>query len=308
MTTRTIAPDQRPLIGLLFVISAAFAFSAKAVIIKVAYGYGAQITPIMMMALRMLMSLPFFVVAILIIERNKGSSHQPLTGEDKLRLLGLGIIGFYLAAFLDFLGLSYISASLERLILLLYPTLVVLLSAIFLRRAITLKEAMALLVSYLGILIVFYQELSLAGSNIMLGSALIFGSATAFAIYLIGSGEMIRHLGASRFTAYAMTIACIVTLFHFGVAFDAQVLALPIEVYGLALLMAVVSTVVPTFLMSAGIHHLGAGPASIISALGPVMTIFLAYMFLDEQLTAVQFLGAALVMMGVFVVSGKKKG
>ena len=306
MTTQTIAQDQRPFIGLLFVLTAAFSFSAKAVIIKLAYGYGANITPIMLMALRMLMSLPFFIAAIYLLESN--NNHQPLTGKDKLRLFGLGIIGYYLASLLDFLGLSYISASLERLILLLYPTLVVLLSAIFLRRAIAVKEAVALLVSYVGIIIVFHQEFTLAGSNIILGTALVFGSATAFAIYLIGSGEMIKHLGATRFTAYAMTIACIVTLLHFGVAFDAQVMALPREVYGLALLMAVVSTVIPAFLMSAGIHYLGAGPASIISAMGPVMTIFLAYLVLDEQLTAVQFLGAVLVMVGVFVVSSKKKG
>ena len=262
----------------------------------------------MLMALRMSMALPFFITAIILLECNKRNNHRPLTGKDKFRLLSLGVVGFYVAAWLDFQGLSYISASLERLILLLYPTLVILLSAIFLRRPINVKEAVALMVSYVGIIIVFYQELNLADSNIMLGSALIFGSATAFAIYLIGSGEMIKHLGAPRFTAYAMTIACMATLAHFAMEFDPVVMDLPVDVYILALLMAVVSTVIPAFLMSAGIYHLGAGPASIISAMGPVMTIFLAYLVLDEQLTAVQFLGAALVIAGVFVVSsGKKK-
>lgn len=305
MTTQVASSNQRPLIGLLFVIGAALAFSAKAVIIKVAYGYSAQVTPIMLMALRMLISLPFFLAAIVIIELS--GSYPSINHKDRLRLLILGVVGFYLAAYLDFLGLSYISASLERLILLLYPTLVVLFSAFFVGRPIKAEEAMALFISYMGIVLVFYQEFTLAGADIILGSALVFGSATTFAIYLIGSGAMINRMGATRFTAYAMTIACIATLIHFGMDFDSAVATLPAQVYGLAVLMAIISTVIPAFLMSAGIHHLGAGPASIISSLGPVMTIFLAYLYLDEQLTKVQILGAALVIAGIFVVS-KKKG
>ncbi len=305
MNTKTIKVAHQPFIGLLFVITAAFTFSAKAIIIKVAYSYGAHISPIMLMALRMLMALPFFLFAIMIVERRQ--AHAPLTRKDIGHLFGLGIIGFYLASYLDFVGLSYISASLERLVLLLYPTLVVVLSALFLRRRITIEEAIALTVSYVGIIIVFYEEVTIAGTHILLGSALVFGSATAFAIYLIGSGEMVKRLGSTRFTAFGMTIACIATLVHFGADFDAAVMELPKEVYGLTLLMAVVSTVIPTFLMNAGIQRLGASPAAIISATGPVMTIFLAYLVLDEQLTTIQFLGAALVMAGVFVVSGKTR-
>lgn len=305
MSTQTITPNPRPFIGLMFVISAAFAFSAKAVIIKIAYGYGAHITPLMLMTLRMLFALPFFVIAIFLIERK--NSYTALTPKDKLHLVGLGVIGFYLAAYFDFLGLHYISASLERLVLLLYPTLVVVLSAIFLKHKITAREAIALAVSYIGIVTVFYEELSIAGTDVVLGSALILASATAFAIYLIGSGQMVKRVGAMRFTAYAMTIACVTTLIHFGIEFDATVATLPIEVYGLALLMAIISTVIPTFLMNAGIQHLGAGPASIISSLGPVMTIFLAYLILDEQLSLIQMAGATLVISGVFVVNSKKK-
>ena len=305
MNSKTIRADLQPFIGLLLVLAAAFAFSTKAVIIKIAYGYGAYISPIMLMSLRMLMSLPFFLLAIFILERN--NNHAPLSRRDIAHLFGLGVVGFYLAAYLDFLGLSYISASLERLILLLYPTLVVLLSALFLGRAITGKEIVALVVSYLGIIIVFAEELTLADANVALGSALIFGSATAFAIYLTGSGMMVKRLGATRFTAYAMTIACLATLIHFGLDFDTEIISLPVEVYGLALLMAVVATVVPAFLMNAGIQRIGASPAAIISATGPIMTLFLAYFFLSEQLTPVQIAGAALVMVGVFVVSNSLK-
>lgn len=312
MKTQTITANRsdnraarRPLAGLILVLFAAFSFSAKAVIIKVAYGYGTQVTPIVLMALRMAMALPFFIVAIYIIERR--NDHAPLSAGDKRRLVGLGVIGFYLAAYFDFLGLNYISASLERLILLLYPTFVVLLSAFFLRRAITAREAVSLIISYVGIVIVFYEELTIAGQNTLLGSAFILASAAAFAIYLFGSGEMVKRLGAMRFTAYAMTIACLATLIHFGIQYDDAVTQLPTEVYGLALLMAVLSTVIPTFLMNAGIHHLGASHAAIISALGPVMTIFLAYLILNEQLTPVQCLGAGLVVVGAFVVSNRAK-
>ncbi|MFC1749885.1 DMT family transporter [Pseudomonadota bacterium] len=298
-TTRSI-----PIVGLMFVLVGAFTFSAKAVIIKLAYGYGAEVSPIVLMTLRMVMSLPFFLVAGYLFQR--GANHAPLNRRDYVHLIGVGVLGYYLAAYLDFLGLSYISASLERLVLLLYPTLVVLMSALFFRRPITRREAVALLVSYVGIVIVFAEELSLAGADIILGSALVFGSATAFALYLVGSGELMKRMGAMRFTSYAMSIACIATIIHFGIDYDAAIYALPKEVYGLSLIMAVVCTVIPTFLMNAGIHRIGASPAAIVSSIGPVMTIFLAYLVLGEQLTFVQFIGAVLVMVGVFVVSNKK--
>ncbi|TPW10698.1 MAG: hypothetical protein FD130_2151, partial [Halothiobacillaceae bacterium] len=257
-----------------------------------------------LLTLRMVMSLPFFLAALLFIGRN--SHPAPLSGSDRLHLVALGVIGYYLASYLDFVGLSYISASLERLLLLLYPTLVVLISALLFRRAIAGREAVALIISYLGIVIVFAEELTLDGTNTMLGAAFIFGSAVAYALYLIGSGVMVARLGAMRFTAYAMTIACLATLTHFALHFDVAISALPSEVYGFALLIAIVSTVIPTFLMSAGIQRIGANSAAIISSLGPIMTIFFAYLFLGEALSYVQFIGALLVMVGVFVISRKK--
>jgi drug/metabolite transporter (DMT)-like permease len=305
MKTEHVMNTKQPLVGLLMVVISSLAFSTKAVIIKLAYSYGAEITPINLMCLRMVMSLPFFLLAIFLLERKKGVIH--LTRHDCYKLLGLGVVGFYFAAYLDFVGLSYISASLERLILLLYPTLVVLLSSLFLRRPIHRREGIALMVSYLGIMTVFYEALTLDGPNIMLGSLAVLGSATAFAIYLIGCGEMVKRMGSMRFTAYAMTIACLATLFHFMLSSNAAVIGLPQPVYGLAMLMAVLSTVIPAFLMNAGIQRIGASPAAIISAMGPISTIFLAYLILDERLTPVQFLGAGLVMIGVLVVSAKKR-
>ncbi len=304
METKVTSPHNHNLTGLLFVVAAAFAFSTKAIIIKLAYAYGSHITPIMLMSLRMIMALPFFIVIIYALNRKKQTA---LNGKDKIQLLLFGIIGFYLAAYLDFVGLSYISASLERLVLLLYPTLVVLISAVIFRRAINRKEIVALAISYIGIIIVFAEAFSLDGANIIIGASFVFGSAIAFAIYLIGSGVMVKRIGSTRFTAYAMSIACVATLFHFALDFDSGILELPTEVYGLTLLMAVLSTVIPAFLMNEGIQRIGANPASIISSLGPVMTIFLAYLLLDEQLSLIQCIGALLVMVGVFVVTYKTK-
>lgn len=306
MNVHPIPTSRTPLIGLLLVLTAAVAFSTKAIIIKLAYAYGGQVSPIILLTLRMVMSLPFFLIALVVLGRD--STHPtPLNSGDYLHLVILGVIGFYLAAYLDFVGLSYISASLERLVLLLYPTLVILLSALIFRRAITAREAIALIISYLGIIIVFAEELTISGANILLGTSFIFGSATAYALYLIGSGVMVKRIGAMHFTAYAMTIACVVTIIHFGFVFDEAIMTLPTAVYCLSLLMAILSTVIPTFLMNAGIQRIGANPAAIISSMGPVMTIFLAYLFLNEQLSYLQSIGALLVIAGVFVISPRNR-
>lgn len=290
--------------GLIYVLLASLGYSTKAIIIKLGYGYGLQVTPIIYMTLRMGLSLPFFVAMLIVDQRHH--NHPALTRDDWLHLIGLGIVGYYLAVYLDFVGLSYISASIERLILLLYPTLVVLLSALLYRRPISRKEGLALLISYLGIIVVFYEEFTLAGDNLLPGATLIFGSAFTFATYLTGSGVMVQRIGAIRFTAYVLTIACITTLVHFAIDFDAQIFQLPTEVYWLALLMAIISTVAPALLMNIGIHKIGSGPAAIVSSIGPVMTIVLAWLVLDEVLTVVQMVGGVLVMVGAYVVGRRK--
>lgn len=290
--------------GLIYVLLASLGYSTKAIIIKLGYSYGLHVTPIIYMTLRMGLALPFFIAMLVVDQRRH--NHPPLTRDDWLHLIGLGVVGYYLAVYLDFVGLSYISASLERLILLLYPTIVVLLTALIYRRPISRREGLALLISYLGIIIVFYEEFSLAGENLLLGATLIFGSAFTFATYLTGSGMMVQRLGAIRFTAYALTIACITTLIHFALAFDAQIFQLPTEVYGLALLMAIISTVAPALLMNIGIHKIGSGSAAIVSSIGPMMTIVLAWVVLGEVLTVVQMVGGVLVMAGAYVVGRKQ--
>lgn len=292
-------------LGIIFVIIGAIAFSAKAVMIKFAYAYGANVDPISLMMLRMVMALPFFLVVAFWTNRN--SSHEPLSRKDWVAIILLGILGYYMASLLDFKGLQYISAGLERLILFLYPTFVVLLSAIFLKRKISRSEVLALLLSYGGIMFVVMDNVAIDSVNVMKGGLLVAGSALAFAFFLIGSGEMIKRVGSTRFTAYAMTISCIVTILHYVVTHEFLLPDFPEQVYGLALLLAIVSTVIPAFLMNAGIRRVGASSASIMSSIGPISTLILAYFLLDETINSIQLIGTALVVMGVYLVGRSKQ-
>ena len=304
-TIETNLPSRPALSGGLLVLLAAVGFSAKAVLVKLAYAYSPQLDAITLMSLRMLLSLPFFLLVALWTHRN--GDHARLTLRDFAMVAGLGVLGFYLAGFLDFAGLSYISAGLERLILFLYPTLVVVCSALFFGRHMTSRERIALLLSYGGIALVFGTQALSSSPHMLLGSALVFGAALAFAIYILISGKVVRRLGSARYTAYAMTSACFATGVHFAATHHVAGLDLPAKVYGVVLLMAVFCTVIPAFLLSAGMHRIGANSTSIISSIGPVITLFLAYLLLDERMTTVQLAGTTLVIAGVVIASTRGK-
>lgn len=300
MENRQVTAQQR-LLGSLMVLLAAIGFSAKAVLVKLAYAYSAGLDAITLMTLRMLFALPFFLIVAFWLQRQ---SHIPAPTRRELGLIAvLGILGFYVASLLDFSGLAYIPAGLERLILFLYPTLVVLFSALFYRRPVTLRERGALVLSYLGIMVVFLQPLAVVPARLWLGVALVLGSAVVFALYLMLSGAQVRRSGSVTYTVYAMTAASLAAGVHFGVSHPVSDLDLPLQVYGMALLMALLSTVLPAFLMHAGIHRIGAGPASIMGSAGPVATLFLAWWLLDEPLTLVQMVGTAMILVGVVLVS-----
>ncbi|PPK75762.1 threonine/homoserine efflux transporter RhtA [Methylobacter tundripaludum] len=301
--------NRQAIIGCLFVLLGAFGFSAKAVLIKLAYDYSHQLDVITLMVLRMAISLPFFLVVALwpVNNSTKAEDAQRLNRQDWLMIFGLGILGYYVASYLDFAGLQYISAGLERLILFLYPTFVVLFTAAIQRRAINRHQALALALSYAGMILVFVDNRAeLASSGLLLGSALVLASAIAFAFFLMGSGMMVKRIGSTRFTAYSMTVACLATGLHFVIQHGVKLLNLPANIYWLALIMAIFSTVLPAFLMNAGIRRIGAGSASIISSIGPIGTLALAFLLLNETLTAAQLAGTALVLIGVYVVSRAK--
>lgn len=302
MTTRTIETSLgagSALAGSFMVLLAAAGFSAKAVLVKLAYAYSPRLDAVTLMSLRMSLSLPFFVLAAMWSHRNGG--YGRLTRYDLTAVIGLGVLGFYLAGYLDFTGLRYITAGLERLILFLYPTLVVFLSALLHRRPMGRRERTALVLSYVGIAVVVDGHVATGAPHLLLGSALVFGAAVAFALYILISEHMVRRLGSVRLTAYVMSAACLATAVHFGLSHHPSALVLPPEVYAVGLIMAVFSTVLPAFLLSAGMRRIGAGATSIISSIGPVITLGLAYLLLGEPLTPGQCAGTALVIGGVII-------
>ena len=300
---KNIFSSRQKLTGILFAVVAAIGFSAKAIMVKLAYIDG--VDAITLLALRMAFSLPFFLIVAAMANRNKRS--QALTAKDKLAVVGLGLIGYYLASYLDFLGLQYISAGLERLILFLYPTMVVLISALIFKHRIVRSVLFALLISYAGIALVFLQDMHVLQHNAPLGSLLVFGSALAYAVYLVGAGHTIARIGATRFTAYVMTVACVACLTQFAVTHPVTDLNLPSRVYGLSIAMAVFSTVLPAFLLAAAMRRIGSMHTSMIGSIGPISTLFLAYVFLGEQLSLIQIIGSILVLVGVLMISLNKR-
>ncbi len=300
-TAQSTLSKRNALLGFGLAALAAIGFSTKAILVKLAYYE--PIDAVTLLTLRMLFSAPFFLIIAL---RHAGQKHlSPLSAKDYLALLVLGLLGYYLSSLFDFIGLQYISAGLERLILFLYPTFVVVISALLLGRAFGRKEVVALLLSYAGIGVVFRDELNIQSEHLLMGAGFVFASTLTYAAYLIGTGETIARIGASRFTAYAMLVACSATVAQFAVTHPPEALLLSMRVYQLSLVMAIISTVLPVFMLSASIRLIGSGHASLIGSIGPVSTLFLAAVFLGEQMTIQQIGGAALVMAGVLSLTLK---
>jgi drug/metabolite transporter (DMT)-like permease len=280
--------------GLMLALAGATAFSAKAIIVKLAYRHGVDAVTLIM--LRMLLALPLFLALAWWAGRGRPS----LTARDWRVVVGLGFCGYYLASFLDFAGLQYITASLERLILYLNPTLVMLLGWVLFKRRVTRGQLAAFAVSYLGILVVFGAELRLEGRDVLLGSALVFGSALSYAVYLVYSGQEVQRLGSLRLTGLATSVACVLCIAQYLVLRPVgTALALPVEVWGLSVLNAVACTFAPVLMMMMAIERVGASVASQAGMVGPVFTILLGALLLGEPFTVWVAAGTVLVMAGV---------
>jgi len=297
--TSYISGFVKPL-GVICAILAAVGFSGKAILVKLAYPEG--ITAVPLLALRMLFSAPIFLI-IATLEARKA---QKLSSTDLFKITGLGFVGYYLSSLFDFMGLQHISAGLERLILFLYPTFVVLISALLFRRPIKPYQVGALTLCYSGIAIVYFHESTADNPQLFIGSILVLTSCLTYAGYLIGAGEMIRKVGATRFTAYAMLASCVVALsqYLYSNSID-DLMGYSPRVYEFSLLMAVFSTVLPVFCLAYAIKQIGAGNAAMIGSLGPVATILMASYFLNEPITATQSMGSALVLLGVTWVGSR---
>lgn len=288
-------------IGLAFAICGAVGFSFKAILVKLAYRHGVDAETLL--ALRMAFSLPFFLVMGWAASRR---AVHALDARDWAWMAGLGLFGYYLASYLDFLGLDYISAALERLILFLYPTVVIVLSALFLGKPVTRRMLAALALSYLGIALAVGHDLDVSGTarDVVLGCALVFASAVSYALYLMGNGEVVGRLGSSRVTAYASSFACFFSLAQFAVMRPlAAIAAQAWQVYAYAGLMTVFSTVAPVWMVSEAIRRLGAGPVSLTGTLAPAITMLLGWLILGETIGFYQLAGMAMVIAGVAVMA-----
>lgn len=283
--------------GLLLATLGAIAFSGKAIIVKLAYRYGVDAVTLIMY--RMLFALPMF----LILSWWAGRGRPALSRSDVRAVLGLGFSGYYLASFLDFAGLRYISASLERLILYLNPTLVLGLGAFLFGRKVTRQQVVALAVSYAGVLCVFGREATLQGANTPLGATLVFGSAVSYALYLSYSGEEVKRLGALRLTGLASTVACLICIGQFLALRPLSAMAVAPQVLWLSALNATVCTFAPVLMVMMAIERIGASLTAQTGTIGPLSTILMAVVLLGEPFTAWVAAGTALVVAGIWLLA-----
>ncbi len=279
-------------------------FSLRPGLIKYAYAYATD--PITLLALRMGFSLPFFIVIAWWIERTQPA--RKLSARDWWDIAFLGFIAYYAASFLDFLGLQYVAAGVGRLIMFLYPTVVVLLSWLWMKRPPGKRQLVAVTMSYLGLVLVFYERLDQQHASFFLGAALVFAAAVSYAIYLVMGTEVIKRIGSLRFTAYSMIVASLICLAQFIALRPLSALTLPMPVYWSAIIMAVGSTVIPIFMTSEALKRVGANRFAVMGMLGPITTIAFGYVGLEERLTPLQCAGAIAVMIGVLIVTLKPKG
>ncbi|WP_462254612.1 DMT family transporter [Ferruginibacter sp.] len=291
--------------GFVVTFIGAILFSTKAVIVKKAFT-DIKVDALSLLALRMICALPFYLIVA--FYKTNQHANKKLTQKQWWFLIVLGLMGYYISSFLDFVGLQYISAGLERLILFLYPTITVLITTLFFKQKINNVQKLALLLTYAGIAIAFFGELKIdsGNPNFYLGSGLIFLCAITYGFFVAGSGQLIPQIGATKFTAYAMMVACIGVLLHYFITGNFTAIqngGNTFWFYGI--LLAVVATVIPTFLISSGLKKMGANNVAIVSSIGPVSTIIQAHFILGEEIFMAQIVGMVLVIAGVVMIGWK---
>ncbi|MFM7532012.1 MAG: DMT family transporter [Rubrivivax sp.] len=289
------APDRQ---GLALAVLGAVCFAGKAIIVKLAYRH--EVDAVTLIMLRMAVALPCFVLLALCAGRGRA----PLSGRDWLAVLGLGFIGYYLSSFLDFIGLQYITASLERLILYLSPTMVLILGRVLHGRRVGRGKLAALGLSYLGVLLVFGHELSLEGRDVLLGSGLVFASTITYAVYLVYSGQVVSRIGAARLTGLATAFACVLCIAQFLVLRPVSLLGgLHPQVLWLSLLNGTVCTFAPVLMLMVALQRIGPGLTSQVGMVGPVSTVAMGVLILGEPFTVWTAAGSVLVIAGVAALS-----
>ena len=295
----TPAPPHR-LQGILLAGVGAIAFSGKAIIVKLAYRYGVDAVTILMY--RMLFAFPLFIT----LSWWAGRGKPPLSGSDWLLLAGLGFSGYYLASYLDFAGLQYISANLERLILYLNPTFVLAVSALAFKVKVQPRQWAALVVSYLGVFVVFGHDISLQGDHVVFGSLLVLGAAVSYALYLLFSGQAVKRLGPLRITGGATSIACVLCIAQFFVLRRPADMVVAPEVVWLSLLNATLCTFLPVVLIMLAIARVGPPVVAQVGIVGPLSTILLSVLLLGEPFTVWVAGGTAIALFGVWLLTRRR--
>jgi drug/metabolite transporter (DMT)-like permease len=283
--------------GIVLAAIGAVLFSSKAIVIKLSFPYGP--TAETLLGLRMAFAFPFFLLVLHWFEKKP----KPVMGlRDWLQITLLGAIGYYLASYLDFLGLQYITVGLERVILYLNPAIVLLLSALFLGKRITPMQFAAMVLAYIGVVFVYWHDLSVSSDGLLIGTLLVFGSAISYAIYLVLAGEMVERVGSIRLVVYASTASAVCCVIQAVIVDPPAMFNQPIQVYWLTLVNATLCTVIPMTAVMMAIKRLGSNIAAQAGAIGPVATIFLGWFFLGEQITWLQIIGTAIVVAGIWLL------
>jgi len=292
--------------GVLISLLGAICFSSKAIFVKAAYR-DTPVDAVTLLALRMMFALPFFILSAYLSSAK--TDNVKFTVKQWFGVAVVGCLGYYVSSLLDFLGLQFISAGIERLVLFIYPTLVLLMSALFFRVKIKRQQWFALIVTYLGLCIAFWGEvnITLNTNDFYKGSLLIFICAITYAMYIVGSGRLIPSLGAAKFNSYAMSFAGVAVLIHFSISNSNSLLHLPVTVYVYSFLMAVLATVIPSYLVTEGIKRIGSDNAAIVGSIGPVSTILQAYLILDEPIRALQIVGTLFILIGILMITRRDK-
>lgn len=292
--------NHRP--GLIIALSAACLFSTKPVLIKYLYTLGVE--PLPLLWLRMMLALPVYLVIGYLAWRKL--SHA-LSIQQVLSAVGVGLLGYYLASYLDLAGLQYVSAQLERLILYAYPSFVVILGAIWMRKAISVNTALAIILTYCGLLLMYGHDLQTTGassqSDIQWGSLLLLGSALSFALYILLSKPVMKPMGSLLFTALAMGSASLAISLHHGLVNDFSIPDMSIKAWAGIFVLSLFATVLPSFMVSEAIKQIGPEKTSMSGTLGPVITTALAVLFLDEPFSLFSLVGMGLVLVGIYRLS-----
>jgi drug/metabolite transporter (DMT)-like permease len=297
--------------GLVFALAGVVGFSFRPILVKLCYA-ASPASPVTLLFLRMTLSLPVFVLVAWLLRRQDSGSREKriaLAARDWAQVAGLGFVGYYMASFLDFLGLQYVGAGIGRLISFLYPTMVVLLSLLFLKKRPALREIAALVISYAGIALVVSGQISGAPADrlFVFGVLLLLANALSYAVYLVAGGELTRRIGSMRFTAYTMIAATVPAVVQFVLIEPFEALRLPGQVWGYVLVMVAFATIVPVFLVAEALKRIGANELALLGGVSPVVTVFAAAVGLEEPVTLLQVAGSILVISGVLLVSLKPK-